>query len=36
MPAHICPVINLTDEVTVTANDQVVATWRVEARGKTR
>jgi D-serine deaminase-like pyridoxal phosphate-dependent protein len=35
MPAHICPVINLTDEVTVTANDQVVATWRVEARGKT-
>ena len=36
MPAHICPVINLTDEVTVTANGQVVATWRVEARGKTR
>jgi D-serine deaminase-like pyridoxal phosphate-dependent protein len=36
IPAHICPVINLTDEVTVTANSQVVATWRVEARGKTR
>lgn len=36
MPAHICPVINLTDEVTVTAGGQIVATWRVEARGKTR
>jgi len=36
MPAHICPVINLTDEVIVTAGDQIVATWRVEARGKTR
>lgn len=36
MPAHICPVINLTDEVTVTANGQIAATWRVEARGKTR
>lgn len=36
MPAHICPVINLTDTVTVTAGGQVVATWRVEARGQTR
>ena len=36
MPAHICPVINLTDEVTVIARDQIVATWPVEARGKSR
>lgn len=35
-PAHICPVINLTDEVTVTAGGKIVATWHVEARGQTR
>ena len=35
-PAHICPVINLTDEVTVTGGGQIVDTWRVEARGKNR
>lgn len=35
-PAHICPVINLTDEVTVVTDGQVTDTWRVEARGKTR
>lgn len=36
IPAHICPVINLTDEVTVIEGDRITATWRVEARGKTR
>ncbi len=35
IPAHICPVINLTDEVTVTNGDTVEDTWRVAARGKT-
>jgi D-serine deaminase-like pyridoxal phosphate-dependent protein len=36
IPAHICPVINLADEVTVVSDGQVVDTWQVEARGKTR
>jgi D-serine deaminase-like pyridoxal phosphate-dependent protein len=35
-PAHICPVINLTDEVTVTEAGRPVDIWRVEARGKNR
>lgn len=34
MPAHICPVINLTDYVLVTEGDQVVDRWRVDARGR--
>jgi len=33
VPAHICPVINLTDEVVVTEGDEVVDRWAVEARG---
>lgn len=33
VPAHICPVINLTDEVVVTEGDAVVDHWTVEARG---
>jgi D-serine deaminase-like pyridoxal phosphate-dependent protein len=36
VPAHVCPVINLTDEVTVVAGDDVIDTWRVEARGCVR
>lgn len=35
IPAHICPVINLTDEVTVVDASRPVDTWRVEARGRT-
>ncbi len=35
-PAHVCPVVNLTDEVIVTENDRVLETWRVEARGRTQ
>ncbi|MEI6464178.1 MAG: hypothetical protein WCQ89_05610 [Verrucomicrobiota bacterium] len=35
-PAHVCPVVNLTDEVVVTAGGQIVESWRVEARGKTQ
>jgi D-serine deaminase-like pyridoxal phosphate-dependent protein len=36
MPAHVCPVVNLTDQVVVTDGGQVVDTWRVEARGRTQ
>lgn len=36
MPAHVCTVVNLTDEVVVTDAGRVVDTWRVEARGRTR
>jgi D-serine deaminase-like pyridoxal phosphate-dependent protein len=36
IPAHVCPVINLTDTVTVVRGNEVVDTWRVEARGKTQ
>ncbi|MCF7688865.1 MAG: alanine racemase [Cephaloticoccus sp.] len=34
MPAHVCPVINLTDFVTVVAGDSVEGRWSVDARGK--
>ncbi len=36
IPAHVCPVINLTDEVTVVAGDEVIDTWKVDARGCVR
>jgi len=35
-PAHVCTVVNLTDEVVVTEGGRGVDTWRVEARGKIR
>ena len=35
-PAHVCPVVNLTDTVVVTAAGVTVETWRVEARGRTQ
>jgi D-serine deaminase-like pyridoxal phosphate-dependent protein len=35
-PAHVCPVVNLTDEVVVTDGERVVDAWRVEARGRTQ
>lgn len=35
-PAHVCPVVNLTDEVVVTQNGRILGTWRVEARGRTQ
>jgi D-serine deaminase-like pyridoxal phosphate-dependent protein len=34
MVAHVCPVINLTDRVVVTEENQVVGRWRVDARGR--
>jgi D-serine deaminase-like pyridoxal phosphate-dependent protein len=33
-PAHVCPVVNLTDEVVVVDADRVDGTWRVDARGR--
>lgn len=34
IPNHICPVLNLTDEVIVVRGDQIIDRWTVEARGK--
>lgn len=34
--AHVCPVLNLTDEVVVIENGQISGTWPVEARGCVR
>lgn len=36
LPAHICTVINLTDEVTVTEGTAIIGRWAVEARGRTQ
>lgn len=34
VPAHVCPVVNLTDTLTVIQNNAIVDQWRVAARGK--
>jgi len=36
VPAHICPVLNLADEVVVVRGERVVDIWPVEGRGKNR
>jgi D-serine deaminase-like pyridoxal phosphate-dependent protein len=36
IPAHVCPVVNLADDLTVTRGGEVVGSWRVAARGKVR
>ena len=36
VPAHVCPVINLTDTVVVADGNTVLATWSVEGRGRTQ
>ena len=36
VPNHVCVVSNLHDEVVISRANQVVDTWRVAARGKTR
>lgn len=33
-PAHVCPLLNLTDTIQVTQGGQVWQAWNVEARGK--
>lgn len=34
VPGHICPCVNLFDEVVVISNNEVVDKWRVAARGR--
>jgi D-serine deaminase-like pyridoxal phosphate-dependent protein len=36
IPNHICPAVNLTDELVIVRNGQVVDRWPVAARGKVR
>ncbi len=36
IPNHICPVVNLADELLVVQNGRVTDTWKVAARGKVR
>lgn len=35
IPNHSCPVANLTDEVYIVKDGQIIDTWKVAARGKT-
>jgi len=36
VPAHVCPTINLTDELTIIRDDTIIDHWCVAARGKVR
>jgi len=36
IPNHVCPAVNLFDELIGTRNDNVILTWSVAARGKVR
>jgi D-serine deaminase-like pyridoxal phosphate-dependent protein len=36
VPSHVCPTVNLHDEVWYGRNDRVEGTWKVAARGKVR
>lgn len=36
IPNHVCPVVDLADEVTVVRGGRTVATWPVHARGRSR
>ena len=36
VPNHVCPAVNLFDELVGTQNDKVMVTWSVAARGKVR
>jgi D-serine deaminase-like pyridoxal phosphate-dependent protein len=36
IPNHICPTVNLMDELLIVRDGQVIDTWRVAARGKIR
>jgi D-serine deaminase-like pyridoxal phosphate-dependent protein len=36
IPNHVCPVMNLFDEVVGVRNNNVTVTWNVAARGKLR
>ena len=34
IPAHVCPVVNLASKIHLTQGDDVIASWTVEARGR--
>lgn len=36
IPNHICPTVNLMDEMSIVRGGQIVDTWKVAARGKVR
>ncbi|RIK34926.1 MAG: alanine racemase, partial [Chloroflexi bacterium] len=36
IPNHVCPSVNLADELYLVRNDEVVETWPVIARGRSR
>lgn len=36
LPMHVCPTVNLTDQLTVLSGDHVVDLWPVSARGRTK
>ncbi len=36
VPAHICPVLNLADEVIAVRGEEIVGVWPVDGRGKNR
>jgi D-serine deaminase-like pyridoxal phosphate-dependent protein len=36
IPNHICPSVNLMDELVIVRDGQVIDTWKVAARGKIR
>ncbi len=36
IPNHICPTVNLMDELSVVRDGRIVDTWRIAARGKVR
>ncbi len=36
IPNHVCPTVNLQDELFVVRGEEVIGTWRVLARGKVR
>jgi D-serine deaminase-like pyridoxal phosphate-dependent protein len=36
IPNHICPSVNLMDELVIVRDAQVIDTWKVAARGKVR
>lgn len=36
IPNHVCPTVNLMDEMAIVRNGQIVDTWKIAARGKIR
>ncbi len=36
IPNHVCPTVNLMDELSIARDGRIVDTWRIAARGKVR